>query len=65
MASGERKPVVLMTGSSGLIGTRVAQALEERYQVVGLDVKPPDEEAPLDFIECDLTRDESVAHALE
>ncbi len=59
------KPVVLMTGSSGLIGTRLAQALESRYQVVGLDVKPPDSEAPLDFLECDLTSETSVAHALE
>lgn len=59
------KPLVLMTGSSGLIGTRVAQALEDRYRVVGLDKKPPDDAAPLDHLECDLTQDDSVEHALE
>ncbi|MGI8480738.1 MAG: NAD-dependent epimerase/dehydratase family protein, partial [Chthoniobacterales bacterium] len=33
----ERKPVVLVTGSSGLIGAAVCQALAKDYQVVGFD----------------------------
>jgi nucleoside-diphosphate-sugar epimerase len=59
------QPVVLITGSSGLIGSRLADALADRYQVVGLDVKPPvegDERAA--FIECDLTEMESVSDAM-
>jgi nucleoside-diphosphate-sugar epimerase len=61
----DNKPVVLMTGSSGLIGTCLAEALADRYRVVGLDVKSPEGEPPLDFLECDLTAGESVAHALQ
>jgi nucleoside-diphosphate-sugar epimerase len=61
--SGER-PVVLVTGSSGLIGTRTVEALASDYKVVGMDVKRPKGAAGADFIECDLTKDESVAQAL-
>ena len=37
----DMKPLVLMTGSSGLIGSRIAKALMERYHVVGLDKNLP------------------------
>jgi len=58
-------PVVLITGSASLIGSRLAEACAAHYRVVGLDVKrPPQEVAGVDFIECDLTRDESVVRAL-
>jgi nucleoside-diphosphate-sugar epimerase len=60
------KPLILVTGSSGLIGTRVIQDLAHDHRVVGMDVKAP-EHRPQDtyFIECDLTDDRSVERALD
>lgn len=59
------KLLVLVTGSTGLIGTKVVEAFAADYKVVGLDVKRPERLAEgTDFIECDLTKDESVAQAL-
>jgi len=59
------KPVVLITGIAGLIGARLAEACAAHYRVVGLDVKrPPHEVDGADFIECDVTKDESVVRAL-
>ena len=59
------KPVVLVTGSTGLIGSRLITALAPHFQVIGLDVKPP-KAAPAgtDFISCDLTDTSSVADAV-
>src|SRR5215207_9927123 len=56
---------VLVTGSTGLIGSRVVKALSASYHIVGLDVKPP-KVATLatDFVSCDLTKAASVADAL-
>ena len=64
---GEPKtPIVLVTGSAGLIGTRVTKALSASYEVVGLDLKRPEKVVEnTDFIECDLTKDESVVKALD
>lgn len=60
------KPIVLVSGSSGLIGSGVARALADRYRVVGLDVVEPEERPPgVDFVGCDLTDDESVGEALQ
>ena len=60
------KPTVLVTGSAGLIGSRVVQALSSEYKMIGIDVKAPKEQAVgTYFVECDLTRDESVADALK
>lgn len=60
------RPVVVVTGSSGLIGSRLLPALSPAHQVVGLDLAEPDElpEGAL-HLECDLTRDASVAGALD
>ena len=59
------RPVVLITGSTGLIGSRVVDALKSDYRLVGLDKTPPERPNPVaDFLDCDLTDDKSVAHAL-
>jgi len=34
------KLTVLITGSEGLIGSRIAKALSREFQVVGFDLKP-------------------------
>jgi nucleoside-diphosphate-sugar epimerase len=59
------QPVVVITGASGLIGSRLAAALANRCQVVGLDLKPPVDDSAMTFIECDLTETESVAAAMQ
>ena len=62
----EPQPLVVVTGSSGLIGARVAHALAERYHVVGIDREPPrDGSEAEEWFECDLTQDQSVESALE
>jgi nucleoside-diphosphate-sugar epimerase/uncharacterized membrane protein len=59
-------PVLLITGSSGLIGTRIARAFENEFRVVGLDVKEPENDgASPEFIACDLTKQESVTEAMK
>jgi nucleoside-diphosphate-sugar epimerase len=60
------RPLVLVTGSAGYLGTAAAQALVAEYQVVGLDkMSPSSPPSGADFIECDLTEDRSVADALD
>jgi len=62
---GRNRPTVLVTGSTGLIGSRVMQALAATYRVIGLDVKRPEEATPgTGFLACDLTKTASVADAL-
>ena len=58
--------IVLVTGSEGLIGDAVVQALSKEYRVAGFDIaRPHKDPAILDFINCDFTSDESVRNALE
>lgn len=67
MQNSNDKPIVLITGSSGLIGSALVDDLANDYEVVGIDAKPPDDDITKigDFIECDLTSDESVDLALD
>ncbi len=66
MESKSAKPTTLVTGSTGLIGTRVLKALSSDFEVVGLDLKRPETTvAGTHFVECDLTKDESVVSALD
>jgi nucleoside-diphosphate-sugar epimerase len=59
-------PVVLVTGSSGLIGSRLCSGLVANYKVVGLDVEPAETSiSGIQWIETDLTSDESVGRALK
>lgn len=64
-AHAREKPVVLVTGISGLIGTRIIEAFSADYHIVGLDVKPVQTHmGEVDWIECDLTDDASPRDAL-
>lgn len=58
-------PLVLVTGSSGLLGARIVADLTRDHRVVGLDVEPPDDRSALQaFVRADLTDDGSVRDAL-
>jgi nucleoside-diphosphate-sugar epimerase len=56
--------VVLITGSSGLIGAATADRLDPDFQVIGFDNHGPPHPPPsADIVECDLRSDESVQQA--
>lgn len=56
------KPLILITGASGNIGSALCRAFITKYRVIGLD-RNPCEEADVS-IECDLTSENSVKLAL-
>jgi nucleoside-diphosphate-sugar epimerase/uncharacterized membrane protein len=58
--SDETRPIVLVTGALGAIGSALTSALKDRYRVVGLD---RDESDVADFIQGDLTCDDSMTLA--
>jgi nucleoside-diphosphate-sugar epimerase len=59
------KAVVLVTGSSGLIGSAVVERFAEEYPVVGFDlIGPPHPPASVDCVEVDFSSDDSVRHGL-
>src|SRR5690606_35823126 len=63
--SSSLRPAVLVPGSSGLIGSRVVEALSQDYRVIGMDVKLPlDPHEEFEFVEADLTDDTSCSAAL-
>lgn len=65
MPSDQSKPVVVVTGCSGLIGAKLCSALAPDYQVIGLDIKQRDESpARMRFVECDFTKAASVKRAV-
>ncbi|MCA9025295.1 MAG: NAD(P)-dependent oxidoreductase [Planctomycetaceae bacterium] len=56
---------LLITGASGLIGSRISQLLKDDYTIVSLDVVPPNASTSLArHIDTDLTNDRSVREAL-
>jgi nucleoside-diphosphate-sugar epimerase len=59
------RETVLVTGSSGLIGSAVCRRLAPRYRVVGFD-RPgaPHPPAAVECVDLDVTSDESVRQAL-
>lgn len=59
------KPVVLITGAHGLIGSRVMEALKRDHKLVGLDAQVPEVKSPeVDWIQFDLTSTDSVQQAM-
>ncbi len=52
------KPVVVVTGIAGNLGLRLLPQLME-FQVVGVDMRPPDTSHPLRFVAMDLGEEES------
>jgi nucleoside-diphosphate-sugar epimerase len=58
------RPLVVVTGASGLIGSNTVRALAPAYRVVGLDRVPPKgRQLPMHFIECNVGEDASVERA--
>jgi nucleoside-diphosphate-sugar epimerase len=56
---------MLVTGMSGLIGTRILDALSANYRIVGLGVKFPETQtAEVHWIKCGLTDEGSTRQAL-
>jgi nucleoside-diphosphate-sugar epimerase len=67
MNPGKEKPLVVITGSSGLIGSGLVDALRDQYRLACLDVQfPQDRQADADVaqIECDLTDQQNLGRAL-
>jgi len=59
------KPVILVTGSEGLIGDAIVNWEYEKYEIASFDIARPHKRPDIqDFINCDMTSDESVASAL-
>lgn len=59
------KDIVLISGSSGLIGGAIARRLGSRFVVVGLDTRPPKQLAPMvEHVHMDLAAIDSVQTAL-
>lgn len=58
-----KRPLVLITGSAGGVGSALVEALTPDYEVVGLD--RPGAKASIPLIEVDLAAEASVRQALE
>ena len=63
----EQRPIIVVTGSSGLIGAGLVDKLAGAYHVVGLDIVPPSKPLPphATFIQCDITDQQSIDNALD
>jgi nucleoside-diphosphate-sugar epimerase len=55
---GDEKPNIIVTGIAGNLGLRLLPQLEN-YQVIGLDLNPPQSNHPLRFVRMDLGLEES------
>lgn len=60
------KQVIVVTGSSGRVGSRIIEHLEEAYQPVGLDFLATTSPTPrMEFVYVDLSSDQSVKSAFD
>ena len=64
-AEEDDRPVVLITGSAGFIGSRLVEDLHSDFRVVGLDKRLPDLPTPDVFtFHCDLSKDDYLGDTL-
>lgn len=63
MAKAKSKPVILITGAAGNIGTALAKALSGKYRVAGLDVTRDSDFC--DIFETDLTNKAAIENSLD
>jgi NAD(P)-dependent dehydrogenase (short-subunit alcohol dehydrogenase family) len=62
----DERPLVVVTGGSGLVGSRLIGRLLDGYRIVNLDLDGDPESSPdIDFICTDLTSDASVQRAVD
>jgi nucleoside-diphosphate-sugar epimerase len=60
------RPVVLITGCMGLLGTAIARVLAPEYRIVGFDVTDPAKDwTGADYLRADLTDDDALAGAFD
>ncbi|CDZ81071.1 UDP-galactose-4-epimerase [Candidatus Rubidus massiliensis] len=59
------KEIIVVTGCSGRIGTKVCQHFAGQYQMVGLDTVEPKDKQIMDYFPIDLGSDESVRKGFE
>lgn len=59
------KPAIIITGSTGLIGSRLVQHFAGPYRVFALDIRPPEQQLPdnAEYREIDVTSDDRVKNA--
>lgn len=66
MNASAKKKLILLTGCSGLVGTRLRAALGVDFQIIGLDNSAPEQEGEGSvWIKCDLSNETSVHAALK
>jgi nucleoside-diphosphate-sugar epimerase len=65
MTKRQDKPLILVTGATGYLGTRIAREFAPNATVIGLDLEEPGSDWPgEEWIHCDLTSEPSAADAL-
>lgn len=58
------KKNILITGVSGLLGSAIAKKLSAEYQIIGLDLKPPEDVTGVSFYKTDLTDESAIKDSL-
>lgn len=57
--------IILITGVSGRIGSKVAEYFSRDYQIIGFDIASPLSQHGIDYIQVDISSDKSVAEGFD